>query len=259
MAYNGNFWDSAQTEAEPTIVPEKVHSTKPSESNETTMPISEIQPQGLLQDASDGFIPHEPREIVIKGSISVILFAALCGALLIGSPGFDLVDEFFNIIPMDCDGELVESDDGTYLCQSEFSDVFELELFDENGQEIVDATRQIAGVAIIVTMSLLYIFGVYAVYTKKTYMAHLGSENTVVLKSSWFNKPGKEKGRIHLTPASYLRVYVTRSRVTMENPHPTSSTHYEICSPNQPPLRVPSEFSRKKLIEVTGLPVRRDY
>ena len=90
-------------------------------------------------------------------------------------------------------------------------------------------------------------------------MAHLGSENTVVLKSSWFNKPGKEKGRIHLTPASYLRVYVTRSRVTMENPHPTSSTHYEICSPNQPPLRVPSGFSRQKLIEVTGLPVRRDY
>jgi hypothetical protein len=88
-------------------------------------------------------------------------------------------------------------------------------------------------------------------------MAHLGSENTVVLKSSWFNKPGKEKGRIHLTPASYLRVYITYS--TDSEGNSSSSTNYEICSPNQPPLRVPSGFSRQKLIEVTGLPVRRDY
>jgi hypothetical protein len=456
MANNGNFWDNAQTEAEPTTVPEKVPSTEPSESIETTMPISEIQPQGLLQDASDGFIPHEPREI--EGSIiAQTLIAVFVGAVLFGAIGFGIVGEIFEVFPMDCDSDLIEIEDGTYLCNDglyrynagyeffdnstvsatnsddfgyvetvrwEHSDNFsvlgfieldwdnwyaweycewegesfagdtrwycsysedyyeeafhyceyseslwfctdqyriaesnrnpsdeksyindliyscyktiplselsnqslsELEdkffqqsypswcdgravlssevnsndtqlpfdgeafltfyedwnfeiyyanimqyssegvassslsigSYDSNGEKIVDAALQKAGLVIIVTIGILYILGVYATYTKKTYIAHLGSENTVVLKSSWFNKPAKEKGRIPLTPASYLREYISYS--TDSDGNSTSSTNYSICTPGQPSLSVPSRFSRQKLVEVTGLPVREDF
>ena len=257
MDGENNFWDGVQSDAESSTVPPENVSLEASGSNETTMPISASTPEGSPKDVTDDFIPHEPREIVTS-VLSHTIIAVIAGAMLIGGPATGLVDEFFNIFPMECDGELVESDDGTYLCQTDDfqTDDLMLEVFDENGQEIVDATRQMAGFAIMVSMGLLYILGVYAAYTKKTHLAHLGSENTIVLNSSWFNKPAKEKGRIHLMPTSYLREYITRS--TDSEGKTTTYTNYKICTPDQPSLSVPSGFSRRKLVEFTGLPVRRD-
>lgn len=460
MANNGNFWDNAQTEEEPTTVQEKVPSTVPSESIETTMPISETLQQSPLQDDSDGFIPHAPREIV-SSVIAQTAVVIVLGAVLFVAIGLAFVVEFFNVFPMECDGELIELDDGTYLCHSdsyryntaysffenstvsvtnfdgvdgfdyidtlrwEHSDNFSVlgyldpnwdewstwrhcewegdsfagetlwycsysvnyyeeafaycepsdslwmctdqyrisesnrysseeksytndlthscfkaiplselsnqtlsdiefkffqqsypawcdgrailspevnsndtqlpfdgeafllfydelyfeiqnnadvmqysssgvtsssvmfEIFDENGREIIDVEMQMVGISILVFMGLLYILGVYAAYTQKSYIAHLGSENTVVLKSSLFNKPAKERGRIHLMPASYLREYITYS--TDSEGNSSSTTNYEICTPEQPSLSIPSGFSRQKLVDLTGLPVRRDY
>ena len=253
MDGENNFWDGVQSDAESSTVPPENVSLEASGSNETTMSISASTPEGSPKDVTDDFIPHEPREIVRSVIVQTII-AVIVGAILIGGPATDLVDEFFNIFPMECDDELVESDDGTYLCQT---DDLMLEVFDENGQEIVDAKRRMAGVGIMVSMGLLYILAVYAAYTKKTHLAHLGSENTIVLNSSWFNKPAKEKGRIHLMPTSYLREYITRS--TDSEGKTTTYTNYKICTPDQPSLRIPSGFSRRKLVEFTGLPVREDY
>jgi len=95
---------------------------------------------------------------------------------------------------------------------------------------------------------------VYAAYTKKTYVAHLGSENTVVIKSSWFNKPARENSRVHLMPTSYVLESVTYSTDSDGNSMP--STHYEIYTPGQSSLNLPGCFSEEQLAEVTGLVVR---
>ena len=459
MNNEDNFWDEVQPDVESSTVPANTPFSETSESKETTMILSEENSENSLDDVSGGFNPHQPREIV-RSVIAQTLIAVFVGAVLFVGAGFGIVGEVFEVFPMDCDGELIETEDGTYMCQttefrynaeydffenstvsvtslddsylgyfgetfrwehsdnvsvigfleidwmkwsswencqwegdsyagdtrwycgfaedgyleafayceySEYawictdqyrisesnrntspekshvndltyvcyktihlselnnqsfseledrffeqsypswcygdavfsSDVssndtqlpfdgdafltfynhmgFDIEsasitqyssagvtvssfdsgVYDLNGEQIVDAPLRMAGGAIIVSLGILYIFGVYTAYTQKTYIAHLGSENTVVLKSSWFNKPAKEKGRILLMPTSYLREYICYS--TDSDGNSTTSTNYEICTPDQPSLSVPSGFSRQKLVEVTGLPVREDY
>ena len=456
MVGDGNFWDNAQTDSESEVVAPNAPSLESVESIETAVPISASTPEHSQEDVSDGFSPHEPREIV-RSVIAQTCIAVFVGAVLFGAIGFGIVGEIFAVFPMDCDGDLVELEDGTYLCNdvyyrynaghdffenstvsttnfddfnyvetvrwehldnfsvigylepnwdewsswshcewegesfagetrwycsysvnsyeeafaycessgsqwmctdqyriaesnrnssveksytndlihscfkaiplselsnqslSELEDKFyqqsypswcdgravlssevnsndtqlpfngeafltlyddwnfeiyygnvmqyssegvtisgiSISSYDSNGEEIIDVGMQMAGISIIAFMGVLYILVVYAAYTHKTYIAHLGSENTVVLKSSWFNKPAKEKGRIHLMPTSYLREYITYS--TDSEGHSTSSTNYAICTPDQPSLSIPSGFSRRKLVEFTGLPVREDY
>jgi hypothetical protein len=460
MVGDGNFWDQTQNETKAATVTPNTSSFESVESIETVIPVSDINPKSSELNVPDGFIPHGPREIV-SSVIAQTAVAIVLGAVLFVAIGLGSVDEFFNVFPMECDGELIELDDGTYICHSdsyryntaysffenstvsatifdgvdgfdyidtlrwEHSDNFSVlgyldpnwdewstwrhceweggsfagetrwycsysvnyfeeafaycepsgslwictdqyrisesnrysseeksytndlthscykaiplselsnqtlsdielkffqqsypswcdgrailspevtsndtqlpfdgeafllfyddlyfeiqnnadvmqysssgvtlssvmfEIFDENGREIIDAEMQMVGISIIVFMGLLYILGVYAAYTRKTFIAHLGSENTVVVKSTWFNKTAKEKGRIHLMPTSYLREYITYS--TDSEGNSSSSTNYEICTPDQPSLSIPSGFSRQKLVEVTGLPVRRDY
>lgn len=456
MVGDGNFWEKAQSDSEAEVATSNTPSLESVESIGTVIPTSTSDQESSLQDAPDDFIPRVPREIV-SSVIGQTAVAIVVGAVLFGAIGLGIVGEFFNVFPMDCDGELIELDDGTYLCNdgyyqynagydffenstvsatnfddfgyvetlrwehsenfsvvgylepnwdewsswshcvwegesfagetrwycsysvnyyeeafaycepsgsqwmctdqyriaesnrnpsdekshindliywcyktvplSELSNqsLFELEfqffqlsypswcdgrailspevnsndtqlpfdgeaflifyddryfeiqngagvnqyssseftsstimfeIFDENGREIIDVEMQMAGISTIVFMGLLYVLVVYAAYTHKTYIAHLGSENTVVVKSTWFNKPPKEKGRIHLMPTSYLREYITYS--TDSEGNSSTSINYEICTPEQPSLSIPSGFSRQKLVELTGLSVRDD-
>lgn len=456
MVGDGNFWDEVPIDAESTTVQEKVPSSDPSVSIETPVPFSEQNPQSSVDDVSGGFIPHEPREI-ISSVIAQTCIAIFVGGILFVAIGFGFVGEVFEVFPMECDGELIETEDGTYMClvtdfrsnaeydffenstvsvteldDYYFSDTFrwehsdnvsmigyyeldwmkwsswqncqweggsyagdtrwycistedgyedygeafayceystsewlctdeyrisesnrnsssekshindftylcykaillsdlnnqsfsELEdgmlqlsyptwcyddavlsseinsndtqlpfegeafltfynhmgfdiksasimqysssgltmssfqygVYDSNGEQIVDASLQMAGGAIIAFMGVFYLLIVYAAYTKKTYVAHLGSENTVVIKSSWFNKPAREISRVQLMPTSYVLESVTYS--TDSDGNSTSSTHYEIYTPGQSSLNLPGCFSEEQLAEVTGLVVR---
>ena len=456
MVGDGNFWDGVKSDSESAVVTPNAPSLESVESIETVMPITDITSESSLQDVPDDFTPHLPREIV-SSVIGQTAVAIVLGAVLFGTIGLGIVAEFFNVFPMECDGELIELDDGTYMCHSgsygyntaytffenstasvtifdgldyvetlrwEHSDNFSVlgylepnwdewsswrncewegdsfagetrwycsysvnyyeeafayceptgtlwmctdqyrisesnrnssaeksytndlihscykaiplselskqslteleskffqqsypswcygrailspevnsndtqlpfdgeafllfyddlyfelqnnanvmqysssrvtsstvmfETYDKNGREIIDVEMQMAGTSIVVFMGIVYILGVYGAYTKKTFIAHLGSENTVVVKSTWFNKPAKEIGRIHLMPTSYLREYITYS--TDSEGNSSTSTNYEICTPEQPSLSIPSGFSRQKLVELTGLSVRGD-
>jgi hypothetical protein len=101
-------------------------------------------------------------------------------------------------------------------------------------------------------LGIVYIFAVYAAYSKRTYIAHLGLKNTVVVRTSWFNKPQKEKMRIDLTPTSFVAEYNYHS-YDEESGQTSTSTNYEICTPGGPSMNIPNGFSRQKLLEVTGL------
>ena len=456
MVEGGNFWDTVQTGAESDAVPPKNPTLERSDFIEKHVPFSEENSENSLDDVSGGFNLHEPREIV-SSVIGQTVVAVFFGGILFAGVAFGIVGELFEVFPMDCDGELIETEDGTYMCQitdfrynaeynffenstvsvtslddsylgyfgeafrwehsdnvsvigyheidwmkwsawencqwegdsyagdtrwycmypeDGYQDAFayceyseytwlctdqyrisennrntspekshvndltyvcyktihlselnnqsfsELEdrffeqsypswcyggavlssdvssndtqlpfdgeafltfynhlgfdikaasitqyssagvtvssfyygVYDLNGEQIVDASLQMIGVAIIASMGVFYLLIVYAAYTKKTYVAHLGSENTVVIKSSWFNKPAREISRVHLMPNSYLLESVTYS--TDSEGNSTSSTHYEIYTPGQSSLNMPGCFSGKQLAEVTGLKVR---
>ena len=123
------------------------------------MPISEEDPQSSSQNVSDGFTPHEPREVVSS------VIAQTCIAIFIG--GFLFVSIGFGT----CDRDIYW------------------------GLNVIIIANSTSWAAIMASLSILYLFAVYAAYSKKAYVAHLGLENTVVVRSSWFNKPQKEKSR----------------------------------------------------------------
>ena len=204
-----NFWAEVSNDAESTTSQQKVSSSELSVSIETPMPTSEEDLQSSLQDESDAFIPHEPREVV-----SSVIFQT-CIAIFVGGC-------FFAIIGSGIYGK----------------DIYW-------GQNVV-VTANAFSAAFLASLGILYLFVVYAAYTKKTYIAHLGLENTVVIRSSWFNKPQVEKERVHLTPTSFL----TECNYISDE---STSTSYTISTPGQPSLDMPSGFSCQKLLEVTGL------
>ena len=216
MVEEGSFWVGVQSDAESTTVQQKVSSSEPSDSVEKPMPISEEDPQSSSQNVSDGFTPHEPREVVSS------VIAQTCIAILIG--GFLFVSIGF----------------GTYD-----RDIYW-------GLNIIITANSTTWAAIMASLSILYLFAVYAAYTKKTYVAHLGLENTLVVRSSWFNKPQKEKMRVHLMSTSFMAEFNYHS-YDEESGRTTTSTNYEICTPGRPSLKLPNGFSRQKLLEVTGL------
>ena len=216
MVEERNFWVGVHSGAESTTVLEKVPSSERSEVIEKHVPFSEENPQSSLQDESDGFIPHEPREVVSS------VIAQTCIAIFIG--GFLFVSIGF----------------GTYD-----RDIYW-------GLNIIITANSTTWAAIMASLSILYLFAVYAAYTKKTYVAHLGLENTVVVRSSWFNKPQKEKMRVHLMSTSFIAEYNYHS-YDEDSGQTTTSTNYEICTPGRQSMNLPNGFSRQKLLEVTGL------
>ena len=210
------FWAEVHGDADSTIAQQKVSSSESSVSIGTPMPISEKDTQSSSQNESDGFIPHEPREV---GS-SVI--AQTCIAIFVGGLVFITIGF------------------GTYD-----RDIYW-------GLDVIITANSFTWAAIMASLGILYIFAVYAAYSKRTYIAHLGLENTVVVRTSWFNKPQKEKMRIDLTPTSFVAEYNYHS-YDEESGQTSTSTNYEICTPGGPSMDIPNGFSRQKLLEVTGL------
>ena len=216
MVEEGSFWGGVQNDAESTTVPQKVPSSEPSNSVEQPMPISEEDPQGSSQNESDGFTPHEPREVVSSVIVQTCI-AIFIGGFLFASIGF-----------------------GTY----------DRDLY--WGLNVIITANSSTWAAIMASLGIVYIFAVYAAYSKRTYIAHLGLKNTVVVNSSWFNKPQKEKMRIDLTPTSFVAEYNYHS-YDEESGQTSTSTNYEICTPGGPSMNIPNGFSSQKVLEVTGL------
>lgn len=210
------FWAEVHGDADSTIAQQKVSSSESSVSIGTPMPISEKDTQSSSQNESDGFIPHEPREV---GS-SVI--AQTCIAIFVGGLVFITIGF------------------GTYD-----RDIYW-------GLDVIITANSFTWGAIMASLGILYIFAVYAAYSKRTYIAHLGLENTVVVRTSWFNKPQKEKMRIDLTPTSFVAEYNYHS-YDEESGQSNTSTNYEIRTPGQQSLKIPDGFSSQKVLEVTGL------
>ena len=210
------FWAEVHGDADSTIAQQKVSSSESSVSIGTPMPISEKDPQGSSQNESDGFIPHEPREVV-----SSVIFQT-CIAIFIGGLVFITIGF------------------GTYD-----RDIYW-------GLDVIITANSFTWAAIMASLGILYIFAVYAAYSKRTYIAHLGLENTVVVRTSWFNKPQKEKMRIDLTPTSFVAEYNYHS-YDEESGQSNTSTNYEIRTPGQQSLKIPDGFSSQKVLEVTGL------
>jgi hypothetical protein len=210
------FWAEVHGDADSTIAQQKVSSSESSVSIGTPMPISEKDTQSSSQNESDGFIPHEPREV---GS-SVI--AQTCIAIFVGGLVFITIGF------------------GTYD-----RDIYW-------GLDVIITANSFTWGAIMASLGILYTFAVYAAYSKRTYIAHLGLENTVVVRTSWFNKPQKEKMRIDLTPTSFVAEYNYHS-YDEESGQSNTSTNYEIRTPGQQSLKIPDGFSSQKVLEVTGL------
>ena len=164
----------------------------------------------------DGFIPHEAREVV-SSVIAQTCIAIFVGGLVFITIGFGTYDR----------------------------DIYW-------GLDVIITANSFTWAAIMASLGILYIFAVYAAYSKRTYIAHLGLENTVVVRTSWFNKPQKEKMRIDLTPTSFISEYNYHS-YDEESGQSNTSTNYEIRTPGQQSLKLPDGFSRQKVLEVTGL------
>jgi hypothetical protein len=216
MVEEGNVWVGVHSGAESTTVQQKVSSSEPSDSIETPMPISEEDSQGSSQNGSDGFIPHEPSEVV-SSVIAQTCIAIFVGGLVFMTIGFGTYDR----------------------------DIYW-------GLNVIITANLTTWAAIMASLGIVYIFAVYAAYSKRTYIAHLGLKNTVVVNSSWFSKHQKEKMRIDLTPTSFMAEFNYHS-YDEESGRTTTSTNYEICTPGRPSLKIPNGFSRQKLLEVTGL------
>jgi hypothetical protein len=219
MVEEGSIWEGVQNDAESTTVPQKVSSSEPSNSVEKPMPISEEDPQGSSQNAPDGFIPHEPREVV-SSVIAQTCIAIFVGGFLFGSIGFGTYDR----------------------------DIYW-------GLNVIIPANSTSWAACMAILSILYLFAVYAAFTKKAYIAHLGLENTVVVRTSWFNKPQKEKMRINLSSTSFITEYNYHS-YDEESGQSNTSTNYVIRTPGQQSLRLPDGFSGQKVFEVTGLTLK---
>ena len=210
------FWAEVHGDADSTIAQQKVSSSESSVSIGTPMPISEKDTQSSSQNESDGFIPHEPREVV-SSVIFQTCIAIFIGGFLFASIGF-----------------------GTY----------DRDLY--WGLNVIITANSSTWAAIMASLGIVYIFAVYAAYSKRTYIAHLGLKNTVVVNSSWFSKHQKEKMRIDLTPTSFVAEYNYHS-YDEESGQSNTSTNYEIRTPGQQSLKIPDGFSSQKVLEVTGL------
>ena len=127
--------------------------------------------------------------------------------------------------------------------------------FDSDGQVITSSTLKMTGVVVLIAATFLLGLLLYALATLKTHVMHLGVENTVVVMSSWLNKPAKVKKSIQLDHTSYLRRYTTTS--TDSDGTTSTSTHHEIRTNGQPTVKMPDRFSGKELSEVTGLKIGR--
>ncbi|MBT7638417.1 MAG: hypothetical protein HN554_05925 [Euryarchaeota archaeon] len=213
---NENFWAEVHKDAVSTIAQQRVSSSESGVSIGTPIPISEEDPQGSLQNVFDGFIPHEAREVV-SSVIAQTCIAIFVGGLVFITIGFGTYDR----------------------------DIYW-------GLDVIITANSFTWAAIMASLGILYIFAVYAAYSKRTYIAHLGLENTVVVRTSWFNKPQKEKMRIDLTPTSFISEYNYHS-YDEESGQSNTSTNYEIRTPGQQSLKLPDGFSRQKVLEVTGL------
>ena len=213
------FWAEVHGDADSTIAQQKVSSSESSVSIGTPMPISEKDTQSSSQNESDGFIPHEPREVV-SSVIAQTCIAIFVGGFLFGSIGFGTYDR----------------------------DIYW-------GLNVIIPANSTSWAACMAILSILYLFAVYAAFTKKAYIAHLGLENTVVVRTSWFNKPQKEKMRINLSSTSFITEYNYHS-YDEESGQSNTSTNYEIRTPGQQSLRLPDGFSGQKVFEVTGLTLK---
>ena len=213
------FWAEVHKDADSTIAQQKVSSSESSVSIGSPMPISEKDPQGSSQNESDGFIPHEPREVV-SSVIAQTCIAIFVGGFLFGSIGFGTYDR----------------------------DIYW-------GLNVIIPANSTSWAACMAILSILYLFAVYAAFTKKAYIAHLGLENTVVVRTSWFNKPQKEKMRINLSSTSFITEYNYHS-YDEESGQSNTSTNYVIRTPGQQSLRLPDGFSGQKVFEVTGLTLK---
>ena len=213
------FWGEINNDAESTIAQQKVSPSESSVSTETPTPISQEDTQGSLQDESGAFIPHEPREVVSSVIVHTSI-ATFIGGLFFLIIGFETYDR----------------------------DIYW-------GLDVIISANSFTWAAIMASLGILYIFAVYATYSKRTYIAHLGLENTVVVKTSWFNQAQKEKMRIDLEPTSFITEYNYHS-YDEESGESNTTTNYEIRTPGQPSQKLPNGFSRQKVLEVTGLTLK---
>jgi len=132
--------------------------------------------------------------------------------------------------------------------------------YNEDGTltEESEESMQLFGSFFPVVIVIIYLSGGYLLYalsTGRTYIEHLGTENTLIVSTSWRNKPRKVKATISLTSSSLLRHYTTSSTHTDSDGHSYNSTshHHEITHFDRQSDELPSGFNTEELLKLTGL------
>ncbi len=141
-----------------------------------------------------------------------------------------------------------------------YRQVFSLHTFNEDGTLSEESEQASGGFPSIlgIIFILFYLIGGYGLYvlsTGKNHIEHLGSENTIVVSSSWRNKPRKVKATIPLSETSRLHFFTTTSTRTDSEGHTSTHTshHHEITHLDRKADSLPNGFSTDELLQLTGL------
>tara|TARA_B110000967_G_C18846089_1_gene542069 strand:- start:347 stop:1474 length:1128 start_codon:yes stop_codon:yes gene_type:complete len=128
----------------------------------------------------------------------------------------------------------------------------------EESEEDGSGIRLLAKVAAIMYY-ILFALVVYVFSSGRTYIEHLGTENTLTISTSWINKPRKRKTTIPLDSGSALTCYTTTSMHTDSNGHSSTSTshHHNITHLSRASVALPDGFATDDLLRVTGLELNR--
>lgn len=141
-----------------------------------------------------------------------------------------------------------------------YRQMFSLHTFNEDGTLSEESEQASGGFPSIlgIIFILFYLIGGYGLYvlsTGKKHIEHLGSENTIVVSTSWRNKPRKVKATIPLTETSRLHFFTTTSTHTDSDGHTSTQTshHHEITHLDRKADTLPNGFSTDELLQLTGL------
>ena len=123
--------------------------------------------------------------------------------------------------------------------------------YDADGNEVLDFSDRLIGAILTIFVLLAYAGGAVALFTYRVHLRHHGSENTLSLMSSWFNRQPQTRRELHLRSDSYIRRHQTT--ITDSEGSSSTSTHYEVRVHGEKSMRLPNGFTERQLEDVTGL------
>ena len=122
-----------------------------------------------------------------------------------------------------------------------------------DGKEVLDFSDRIIGVILTVIVLLAYAGSAAVLFSYRVHLRHHGSENTLSLMSSWFNRQPQTRRELHLRSDSYIQRNQTTS--TDSEGSSSTSTYYEVRVHGEKSMRLPNGFTERQLEEVTGLDI----